>query len=298
MSSDIFCVGGHDWEIRFYPDGWKLVDGSSKSGFFSVGIRLVSDAGDSGIRASYEFTFLDKRGKELPVGLSGRPSSMKKGYEWVQDIKEANQGSKYVQNDCIIIRGTVRVLVLANRLEGAKQGSITVPDSNFGHGFKELLESEVGWDVVFHVGDEAFRAHKSILAARSPVFRAQFFGPAGNPNLNEVTVDDILPSIFKVILRFIYTDQLPDVHDIVGFSASMSGAANVTQHLLVAADLYNLDRLKVFCESKLCKELTAVSVATTLALAEQHQCAHLKAVCLKFAAHPINLAGTSAVHVS
>ncbi|CAI0411195.1 unnamed protein product [Linum tenue] len=266
------------------------------SSIFGLDIAAAGEAADDGamlvirIRASCEFTFLDESGKEILKRLSGRPSPIKKGCEWVLEIKEANQASKCVQNDCIIIRGTVRFL--ANRheeVEGAKQGSITVPDSNFGQGFKELLESEVGWDIVFHVGDEAFRAHKSILAARSPVFRAQFFGPAGDPNLNEVTVDDILPSIFKAILRFIYTDQLPDVHDIVGFSSSSSVAANITQHLLVAADLYNLDRLKVFCESKLCKELTAESVATTLALAEQHQCAHLKAVCLKFAAHPKNL---------
>ncbi|CAL1374580.1 unnamed protein product [Linum trigynum] len=91
-----------------------------------------------------------------------------------------------------------------------KQDSITVPDSNLDQGFKELLESEVGWDIVFHVGDEAFRAHKSILAARSPVSRAQFFGPAGDPNLNEVTVDDILPSVFKVSAA---TRHLPSKHD-------------------------------------------------------------------------------------
>ncbi|CAI0443318.1 unnamed protein product, partial [Linum tenue] len=201
--------------------------------------------------------------------------------------------NRYLHDDCIIIEGTVGVVTTRHEQgEEAKQDdSITVPCSNLGQGFKELLESEIGWDVEFRVGNETFRAHKSILAARSPFFIAQFFGPAGDPCLNEVIVDDIHPSIFKAIRLFIYTDQLPDVDDTTGssYSSMTSEATNMMQHLLVAADLYNLDRLKVFCESKLFDELTTTSVATTLALAEQHQCAQLKAVCLKFAACPANL---------
>ena len=48
------------------------------------------------------------------------------------------------------------------------------------------------------------------------------------------------------------------------------------QHLLVAADRYGLDRLRLMCEGKLCRGIDARTVATTLALAEQHRCAHLK----------------------
>ena len=42
-------------------------------------------------------------------------------------------------------------------------------------------------------------SHKLILAARSPVFRAQFFGLVGNPNIDKVVVKDIDPFIFKVM---------------------------------------------------------------------------------------------------
>jgi speckle-type POZ protein len=92
------------------------------------------------------------------------------------------------------------------------------------------------------------------------------------------------------MLLFIYTDKLPDVHEITG-STSMCTSTNMVQHLLAVSDLYNLDRLKLLCESKLCEELSAETVATTLALAEQHQCTQLKAICLKFAANPANLGG-------
>ena len=92
------------------------------------------------------------------------------------------------------------------------------------------------------------------------------------------------------MLLFIYTDKLPDLQEITG-STSMRMSTNMVQHLLAAADLYNLDRLKVLCEAKLCEELDADTVATTLALAEQHHCAQLKTTCLKFAATPANLGG-------
>jgi speckle-type POZ protein len=61
--------------------------------------------------------------------------------------------------------------------------------------------------------------------------------------------------------------------------------------LLAAADLYNLDRLKTLCESRLCEEINTENVATTLALAEQHHYPQLKAICLKFIANPTNLGG-------
>jgi speckle-type POZ protein len=63
----------------------------------------------------------------------------------------------------------------------------------------------------------------------------------------------------------------------------------MAQHLLAAADRFGLDRLRYLCEARLCKEVSVENVATTLALADQHNATQLKMVCLKFAAS--NLAG-------
>ncbi|CAL1387406.1 unnamed protein product [Linum trigynum] len=291
----------HPWRSCASKSVVETVTGSHK--FIVEGYSLMkgmgtdNDDGGTGIHALIDLRFLDKSEKEGHHGREtvqrGVPETIKKGRLWGYICSEAVLARrKYLHKDCIVIEGTVGVVTTRHeQVEGAKQDdSITVPDFNLGNGFKELLESEVGWDVVFRVGDETFRAHKSILAARSPLFRAQFFGLARDPYPNEVIVDDVHPSIFKAMLLFIYTDELPDVHDTTSSSrSSTSEATNTMQHLLVAADMYNLDRLKVFCESKLSEEITALSVATTLALAEQHYCAQLKAVCLKFAVHPPNL---------
>jgi speckle-type POZ protein len=52
--------------------------------------------------------------------------------------------------------------------------------------------------------------------------------------------------------------------------------------MLVAADRYGLDRLKAICEGNLCQRIDVQTVATTLALAEQHHSVQLKNACLGY----------------
>ena len=112
--------------------------------------------------------------------------------------RTALEASDYLKDDCLIINCTVGVV--RARLEGPKQFCIVPPPSNMGQGLKDLLDSELGCDIAFRVGEETYKAHKLILAARSPVFRAQFYGPVGNNSVDRVVIEDIEPSIFKVTL--------------------------------------------------------------------------------------------------
>ncbi|CAI0443307.1 unnamed protein product [Linum tenue] len=206
ISSDIFTVGGYDWAIYFYPNGKNPEDSSM---YVSVFIALASDGTD--VMALFELTLLDQSGKgkhkvhsHFDRALESGPYSLKyKGSMWGYKRffrRTSLETSDYIKNDCLIMNYTVGVV--RTRLEGPKQYSIIVPQSNMGRGLKEIMEAEVGCDIVFRVGDESFRAHKLILAARSPVFRAQFFGLVGDRNLDEVMVNDIDPTIFKVSYGF------------------------------------------------------------------------------------------------
>lgn len=136
--------------------------------------------------------------------------------------------------------------------------------------------SGTGADVTFVVAGESFAAHKAILAARSPVLMAEFFGHMRERSAPRVVIEDMEAAAFKAMLHFFYTDTVPE-HD--GEQESM---ATMAQHLLAAADRYELDRLKVLCEGKLSGGITVDTAATTLALAEQHNCSHLKAKCIEF----------------
>ena len=53
----------------------------------------------------------------------------------------------------------------------------------------------------------------------------------------------------------------------------------MAQHLLAAADMYQLDRLRKMCERRLCDSVDTDTVATTLALAEQNHAEVSHCIC-------------------
>lgn len=80
-----------------------------------------------------------------------------------------------------------------------------------------------------------------------------------------------------------YTDSVPEDCDFGEDAVAM------IQHLLVAAKMYDLPRLKLICKHKLCSLLDVNSAANTLALAEQHHCFALKEAILMFLEVPLNM---------
>ncbi|KAF8687302.1 hypothetical protein HU200_042983 [Digitaria exilis] len=140
-----------------------------------------------------------------------------------------------------------------------------LPSSDLHKHLGELLEGQRGADVTFVLDSgDRFPAHKNILAARSPVFMAEFFGDMKERSSQSADV-------FKVMLHFIYTDTVPVLDE------DPEAAVTTAQHLLAAAD-----RLKLICEGKLSGGVDVDTAATTLALAEQHNCSLLKAKCVDF----------------
>ncbi|CAL4986663.1 unnamed protein product [Urochloa decumbens] len=90
----------------------------------------------------------------------------------------------------------------------------------------------------------------------------------------EVDGDTFRARVFKALLHFIYTDSLPQI--------DKDDTVVMAQHLLVAADRYGMERLKLVCEDILCTYINISTAATTLVLAEQHGCNGLKEACFKF----------------
>ena len=96
----------------------------------------------------------------------------------------------------------------------------------------------------------------------------------------------MLPQVFEALLDFIYTDSLPEME--------VQEEATMTKHLFEAADRYDMQRLKLICEDKLCRHLDVSNAATTLVLAEQHNCQGLKVACIEFLKSPDVLEGVMA----
>jgi speckle-type POZ protein len=178
-------------------------------------------------------------------------------------------------DDALTVQCTITVLKeLPVLTSPAKE--VYVPSSNLHQNLGELLQTETGADITFLVCGESFAAHKNILAARSPVFMAEFFGEMKEKLSHRVEVEGMEAPVFKAMLHFIYTDTVPELDQ------GPEAVSALAQHLLAAADMYALDRLKMICENKLSAGLTVDTAATTLVLAERHNCSQLKASCIAF----------------
>ncbi|RLN04888.1 BTB/POZ and MATH domain-containing protein 2-like [Panicum miliaceum] len=144
-------------------------------------------------------------------------------------------------------------------------------------------------DLTYSVGGELFHAHKVVLAARSPVFEAELSGgPTSTaeeshaPAAAIVEVDDMRPDLFEALLHYIYTDTLPATEGEAGDDEDASH--QMTRNLLVTADRYDIEGLKLLCEGELAKTLDEGNVAEMLAFADDHYRSTLKDACVEFMA--------------
>ncbi|KAG8099833.1 hypothetical protein GUJ93_ZPchr0013g37771 [Zizania palustris] len=278
VSSAPFSVGGNSWIIDLYPNG---LDKESKD-YLSFVLRLDSACAKD-VKAIFSFILLDKNGG--PVTLysttSPMPTFQGKGYgRGFNKFMRKTDLEAHLRDDSFDIKCEVTEMkdICSKETNKGKQ-FVLIPPGDLHQHLGNLLASMDGTDVTVHVGQETFSAHRCVLAARSSVFKAEFFGTMNTKAHGTVKIEDMEAAVFRSLLHFIYTDTLSDAsQDVV-----------MAQHLLVAADRYNVDRLKLICEEKLSKNLDSDMLATSLALAEQHGCHGLKEACFEFLASPSNL---------
>ncbi|XP_052004356.1 speckle-type POZ protein-like A isoform X2 [Xyrauchen texanus] len=146
---------------------------------------------------------------------------------------------------------------------------LKVPECQLSDDLGNLWECSRFTDCSLFVGGQEFKAHKSILAARSPVFNAMFEHEMEESKKNRVDITDVEPEVFKEMMGFIYTGKAPNLE-------------KMADNLLAAADKYALERLKVMCEEALCNSLSVENVADTLILADLHSAEQLKAQAIDF----------------
>ena len=284
ISSLPFMVGGHQWCIRFYPNGRN----SECSDHISLFLRLVDINFTEALKVRYSFSFVDELEKQDSACILAKESVNYSscGSSWGNDLfmkREDLEKSNHLKNDCFTIRCDIAVATTIDLIK--------VPASSIQQHISDLLLSKEGTDVTFIVGDEKIVAHRCVLAARSAVFKAELFGPMKEGTIASVIdVEDMEASVFKAMLGFVYTDSLPKMEiGMVGEEGEEAQEELWVQHLLAAADRYDLQRLKSLCEKKLCEHISVSSVTTTLALAERHNCCGLKEICLEFVKTPANL---------
>ncbi|KAK4491305.1 hypothetical protein RD792_002041 [Penstemon davidsonii] len=270
ISSDTFWVGGHSWEIQFYPDGYVKVDESGQV-HVSCYIALVSDS--KNVRA----------GTYSTQSKTSEDRKLMWGYQSFYKRTEL-EASQYIKDDCLTIQCTVGIVKTS--MDAPK---MVVQLSDLRQSYERLLESKEGSDISFEVEGETFYAHKIILSTRSPVFKAQFYGPLKEENTQCIKIKEMHARVFKALLHFIYCDVIPDVGEVLVDLDSEWKAQSITHHLLAAADRYGIQTLRSLCVLRLCENMAIDTVASTLSLAEQHGCFQLKSKCIEFIGLPQNI---------
>ncbi|XP_065206797.1 speckle-type POZ protein-like [Planococcus citri] len=129
--------------------------------------------------------------------------------------------------------------------------------------FEKLYTKEDYSDITIYVNGKPYPAHRTILAARSPVFAAMLKHNTKENQLSRIDVKDIDEQVFLEALRFIYTGKVQDL-EILAFE------------LLPVADKYDLKKLKAKCEIVLFSKMSAETVVKILVLADMHNVKSLK----------------------
>ncbi|XP_062205641.1 BTB/POZ and MATH domain-containing protein 2-like [Phragmites australis] len=294
LRSCSFPVGGHSWHLAYLPNG----DCAERADYISL-FLVLDDACAAGgpVLAQFTISLLDRAGKPVPSHTKTTKMNqfVSPGAHWgfTSFIKrDALDKSRHLKDDCFSVRCDISVVTEFRAEDAASAASgtaavaataalIVVPPPDLPRHLGNLLVSEQGADVQFRVDGEDFAAHRCVLAVRSPVFQAELFGAMKEgAGTHCVEIEDMRADVFRNLLHFIYTDSLPE------WKAGREEEALMAQHLLVAADRYGMERLKIICEETLCRHIDVSTAATTLALAEQHRCHGLKDACVEFLKTP------------
>ncbi|KAF0897309.1 hypothetical protein E2562_017311 [Oryza meyeriana var. granulata] len=282
LNSGEFHVGSYTWRLRYYPNGYEQEFSSSIS--FALVRTGAAAEDDAHVHARVKISLLDHAGGEPVTQYSHCDKcTFSKGHDrWAfkSFIKgEELEKSGHLVDDFFAVRCDLTYNVQDLRVKEL----VKVPPPLLRRHLGELLKDAKTADVRFTVGGKKFPAHRCVLAARSPVFRAELLGSMREHTERTICVDDMDAVVFGALLHFIYTDELPEMDDEDGNAAAMA------QHLLVAADRYDMERLKKVCEDKVLRHLDVGTAATSLALAEQHGCPRLKEAILRFLTSPARL---------
>lgn len=118
-------------------------------------------------------------------------------------------------------------------------------------------------DVVLEVEHEVFHAHKVILSAASPYFKAMFTGGLKESEMSRVKLQGVCPTAMARIIYFMYT-----------------GDIRVTEvtvcQLLPAATMFQVSHIIDACCAFLERQLDATNAIGIANFAEQHGCPQLK----------------------
>ena len=124
-------------------------------------------------------------------------------------------------------------------------------------GLQELKNQKLLCDVHLVAEDKTYQAHKVVLAAGSPYFRAMFTGGFKEKDLNIITLKETSPKGLKCVIDAIY-------------SAKITITEENAEDVLGVASLLQMNDIVKACERFLSSNITAYNSLTFLSISEKY----------------------------
>jgi len=319
ICSNDFDVGDAEFDLIYNPTGGQV--GTSGTVSTQKGSLAIRHREPCGITFRYRVFVKEASGDFTQWGASGdecHPYWQHEDKAFGPDVQTVRNSSvpertigvfglshrellqsKWVQRDSLTVKVLLEVRP-GREVYASKQNihpSVVVPPATLDTNLLSLLHSGRHSDVTFLIEGERVKAHSLILSARSEVFDRQFTCGMRESVSKEVLVEDFDITTFKTLLKFLYTDDLTDIEESVksmntcGVASSDSSHDNTSvttsrialiQNLMAVSHKYQVTRLQLWCEQRLCDCISAHDVCSILCEAHLYEAKQLEQACLAF----------------
>ncbi|XP_032752675.1 TD and POZ domain-containing protein 1-like [Rattus rattus] len=276
ITSPVFSLEANaeemQWCLRIHPNG---VDEESKD-YLSVYLWLLS-CPESPVWATFQFWIINAQVEKYQIIKVPNVLNFLPNQQWGHK-KFIFQDFLLFYRHCLLpeeqLTMCCKVCIVGPSFSRPEQNmtpSIRDPRKTLAEDLGELWENSFFTDCSLVVAGQEFRAHKAILAARSPVFRAMCEHEMLEGLTNHFEIHNIHLHVFKEMMGFIYTGKAPHLQ-----------SHSIATGLLAVADMYDLQDLKVMCEDALCRNLSVKNAVPTFILADLHRTEHLNTKAMDF----------------
>jgi speckle-type POZ protein len=268
VKSDPISVGGQVWKINFYPRGAYELAALSHDHFSIFLERQIKS--DRPIKSIFEVLLIDKNGD--PVMVSSKiPPPLQRYYGKYQWLASQNyMVHNYVKDGHIkFVSPSQCYLTILSLCHLLTLGNIW---PLYWMALMRERMCHLQLTVRHSMHTELFLLHARRSFGRSCLVASCM----AEATMSCIALHDIAPATFKAMLQFMYTDALPGEEELGDCPTDMF------ENLLVAADRYALDRLKLMCAQKLWENISVETVCDALACAEIYNCPELKEKCIEF----------------
>ncbi|XP_058789648.1 speckle-type POZ protein B-like [Phymastichus coffea] len=269
IRSPSFTVGPNDeckWHLNIYPRGTSL----SADHIVSLDI-ILEELKLKTVEAQIFFFAENNSGQKIKLFQGIKTFTLYPMSAGTTHFMKRQDLHNYLKDNKLTIECQISVGLNTYMSTDSERAVInpSICQMNLSRDFHKLFDNPHLSDVSIVAVGKEFRAHKAILATRSPVFAALFAHDMEEAMQNRVYIKDINPDVLTEILRFIYTGKVENIDELA-------------YELLSASDKYRLDDLKAMCEEIVCRNITVGNSIDILNLADLLQADILKSAAMNF----------------